>query len=236
MSTTSDSHDFVARQRDAAASAGDVSPADQNKAMWLLKAIFDKTGGRGRAVRDITELESGLTADEARAAWRHLLKQELIEGFNMDYVARMSVKGLEYVQSDQFVLTPLAPPRKVYVVRGAEDPIRQGVVQFFASLNFQAVLLNEQAEPGRTIMEQAEPHRDVDFAVLLLNQSDLASINVLMEIGYLIGRLGRAKICALAIDDPVGSPKDLAGVSLCAYDDSGNWKESVNAALKAAGY
>src|SRR6185369_10479000 len=48
-------------------------------AMKLLSAIYEKTGGRSRGVRDVTELETGLTAKAARDAWRDLLGQGLIE-------------------------------------------------------------------------------------------------------------------------------------------------------------
>jgi len=43
--------------------------------MRLLNAIYDKTGGRGRGVKDVTELDTTLTEEEAKAAWRDLIAQ-----------------------------------------------------------------------------------------------------------------------------------------------------------------
>lgn len=68
-------------------------------AIRLLDAIYRKTGGRSRGVRDVTQLETGLTAEQARAAWQELLSQGLIERFSLDYAARMSEKGVEFMSS-----------------------------------------------------------------------------------------------------------------------------------------
>src|SRR5579862_1038351 len=94
--------------------SGDVPPA----AVRLLRAIFDKTGGRSRGVRDVAELETGLTGDEARAGWGDLLARGLIERFSTDYSARLSVEGIEFIESHPIEeATPSqSPARQVLIV------------------------------------------------------------------------------------------------------------------------
>jgi predicted nucleotide-binding protein len=218
------------------------------KAIRLLKGIYEKTGGRSRAVRDVTELETGLSPEDAKAGWRALMAHGLIEGFNVDYAARMSEKGIEFVQTVEIPAeTPVEPAvpklgRKVYIVRGSASGAHQEVMQFLEQAGCQSILLHEQAA-GRSIMEQADAHSGVEFAIVLLTPADLGitvggsgdlrpPLNVLMELGYFIGRLGRTKVCAFALDNTMVGAVDLAGVTLRSFDDSGNWKSALSSSLQ----
>lgn len=57
----------------------------------------------------------------------------------------------------------------------------------------------------------------------------------MFEHGYLIGKLGRKKVCALVKED-VEKPNDISGVVYISYDESGGWKLEIAKELKAAGY
>ncbi|MNO68934.1 putative nucleotide-binding protein containing TIR-like domain protein [compost metagenome] len=57
--------------------------------------------------------------------------------------------------------------------------------------------------------------------------------NVLLELGYFIGRLGRGRVCALKRGS-VEIPSDYAGV---VYESlEGNWKHALGRELEEAGY
>ena len=58
--------------------------------------------------------------------------------------------------------------------------------------------------------------------------------NVLLELGYFLGRLGRDKVCSFMKGD-VCIPSDFAGVVWTALDDAGGWKQSLARELQAAG-
>lgn len=84
------------------------------------------------------------------------------------------------------------------------------------------------------------------FAVVLLTPDDVggktvdsvrprARQNVLLELGYFIARLGRARVCSLAKGD-LEIPTDFAGVVWENLDDGGAWKTALARELKAAGY
>lgn len=194
----------------------------------LLRAIYDKTGGPSRAVRDVTELDTGLTDDEARAAWRDLLDQGLITGFSQHYAARITEKGVEAARSAPIVERHRHAP-KVVVVHGHDTPAPEAVALFLEEAGFDPVRLH-----GPAIMEQVEKHGEIALAVLLLTADDLGGTNVLMELGYFMGRFGRARVCALAIETTAELPPHIGGVTLELFDQSDNWKAALTRHLQSA--
>jgi predicted nucleotide-binding protein with TIR-like domain len=95
-------------------------------------------------------------------------------------------------------------------------------------------------------IEKVEAHGNVGFAVVLLTPDDEGSIkggapqprarqNVLLELGYFIGHLGRKHVCALKRGE-LEIPSDFGGVVYEAFDASGGWKQALGRELEAAGY
>jgi len=86
----------------------------------------------------------------------------------------------------------------------------------------------------------------VGFAVVLLTPDDIAGTpsapgsatrarqNVVFELGYFAGKLGRGRACLLRKGD-VEIPSDLYGVIYTELDDSDGWKLKLVRELKAAG-
>ena len=93
---------------------------------------------------------------------------------------------------------------------------------------------------GRTIIEKFEVFSsDIVFAVILLTPDDVgapaneatalnlrARQNVILELGYFIGRLGRTKVCALH-KGCVELPSDYQGVVYVEVDSAGAWKAKL---------
>lgn len=140
----------------------------------------------------------------------------------------------------------VALSRKIFIVHGHDDSARQTVARFIERIGFEAVILSEQANQGRTIIEKIEAHADVGFAVVLLTPDDVggktadtlrqrARQNVLLELGYFIARLGRGRVCTLAKGD-LEIPTDFAGVVWEPLDDGGAWKQGLARELTATGY
>jgi len=154
----------------------------------------------------------------------------------------------EQVTSSGATAVPaLVLSRKVFIVHGHDSSVREAVARFIERIGFQAIILHEQANQGRTIIEKVEAHGDVGFAVVLLTPDDVgckagdttkprARQNVLLELGYFIGRLGRANVCALATSDTMELPTDFAGVVWEPFDAAGGWKSAIGRELKAAGF
>jgi predicted nucleotide-binding protein len=138
----------------------------------------------------------------------------------------------------------MADSRKVFLVHGHDGAMESQVARFLERLKLIPIILHEQANKGRTIIEKFEKHSsDVGFAVVLLSPDDTGSAkggtlsprarqNVILELGYFIGKLGRERVCALHAGD-VELPSDLHGVVWVPY--SGDWKLKLIQELKAAG-
>ena len=134
---------------------------------------------------------------------------------------------------------------KVFVVHGHDEGAREAVARFIEALGFQPIILHERANEGRTVIEKVEAHGAVGFAVVLLTPDDegcekggtLAPRprqNVLLELGYFVGRLGRKRVCALKRGE-LEIPSDFGGVVYEPFDAAGGWKQKLQE-LEAAGY
>jgi predicted nucleotide-binding protein len=141
---------------------------------------------------------------------------------------------------------PVPHAQKIFVVHVHDEGARQTIARFIERIGFEAIILSEQPNQGRTIIEKIEAHDDVGFAVVLLTPDDLggkaaeslrprARQNVLLELGYFIAKLGRARVCTLAKGD-LEIPTDFAGVVWEPLDAGCAWKTALARELKAAGY
>jgi CAP12/Pycsar effector protein, TIR domain len=136
---------------------------------------------------------------------------------------------------------------KVFVVHGRAEEPKQAVADFLRSMGLEAIILHEQPNQGRTIIEKFEKHSVVSFAVVLLTPDDFggsvvhpektsrrARQNVILELGYFMGKLGRGKVCCLYVEG-VELPSDYDGVLWVPYDDAGTWRLKLAQELSAAG-
>ena len=131
-------------------------------------------------------------------------------------------------------------------MHGHDDGRREAVARFLERIGFEPLILHEQPNQGRTIVEKFEAHADVNFAVVLLTPDDLggphggeqkprARQNVILELGYFIGKLGRGKVCAIKSGD-LEIPSDIIGVVWTPYDAHDAWKSALSKELEAAGF
>ncbi len=83
------------------------------------------------------------------------------------------------------------------------------------------------------------------FAVVLLTPDDMggsrlggqgprARQNVILELGYFIGKLGRSRVCALHVGG-VELPSDIHGVLYLPADATEKWKIDLAREISAAG-
>lgn len=137
--------------------------------------------------------------------------------------------------------------KKIFLVHGHDDHVKEKVARFLEKNDFEAVILHEKASGGRTIIEKIEAHSDVGFAIILLTPDDVgkaknedvlqsrARQNVVLELGYFMGKLGRNKVCAFKSDE-LEIPTDFSGVIWNQLDSTGAWKHVLSKELREAGY
>jgi predicted nucleotide-binding protein len=142
-----------------------------------------------------------------------------------------------------------APPgkRSVFIVHGHDDGTREAVARFLERIRFEAVILHERANKGRTIITKfREEAADIGFAVVLMTPDDhggkateptnpRARQNVVFELGFFIGALGPERVAAIIRGD-IERPSDFDGVVYIPFDAGNGWKQALGRELEAAGF
>lgn len=134
----------------------------------------------------------------------------------------------------------------VFLIHGHDNGAKNEVARFLERLELDVVVLHEQPDQGRTIMEKFEQYTNVEYVVALLTPDDVgrrrdsgtlhtrARQNVIFELGFFTGHLGRHNVCALTKGD-IEIPSDYSGVIYVRLDGDGAWKLRLVKELRAAG-
>ena len=134
---------------------------------------------------------------------------------------------------------------EVFVIHGQDHGIKETVARFLELLDLKPVILHEQPDEGRTIIEKFEYYAN-GFAVALLTPDDVggpdnenlqprARQNVILELGYFVGKFGRGRVCALK-GEGVEVPSDYSGVLYIPLDESEGWKMALIREMRSAGF
>lgn len=136
---------------------------------------------------------------------------------------------------------------EIFIVHGHDDHTKIDVARTIEKLGLNPIILSEQPNKGQTVIEKFELHSNVGFAVILLTADDLGRVktddddkyrarqNVILEMGYFIGKLGRSNVFPL-YENGVELPSDLHGVLYNQIDEGKTWKFKLVKELIAAGY
>ncbi len=144
-------------------------------------------------------------------------------------------------------LTGAAVGSKIFVVHGHDSAVKLQVAEFLERITGERpIILHEKAASGsRTVIEKFEDYAsEAGFAVVLLTADDVGSAkgaaklndrarqNVVLELGFFFGKLGRSRVVAL-YEDGVELPSDISGVLYIPL--IGNWHTDLAKEVRAAG-
>ena len=130
---------------------------------------------------------------------------------------------------------------KVFIVHGRDDGAKETVARFVENLGMEATILHEQPSGGQTIIEKIERYSsDAGFAIVLITPDDIGALrdeadneynprarqNVVFELGYFMGKLGRERVCPL-FKGEVENPSDIDGIVYVTMDDAGAWRQRL---------
>lgn len=138
--------------------------------------------------------------------------------------------------------------RKIFIVHGTNEARKHELARFLRALTgYEPTILHEQASSGRTIIEKFEDHAaDTAYAVVIASGDDVGREqtsgsdqprprqNVVFELGFFFGSLGRNKV-ALLYEEGVERPSDTDGIVRISLDGAGGWKATLVRELEAAG-
>lgn len=230
----------------------DINAADvvKRRAEMLMRNIF---GPDSKYIRDLKALRFSPqvypTTDEMRiSAWttgRNGLRN--ITSTMLEELELFGATAPEAIQPPQGDVDEHA----VFVVHGHDEAMKESVARTLETLDLAPVILHEKPNAGRTIIEKFTDYAAVGFAVVLLSPDDIGAAadddpptlrprarqNVIFELGFFIGRLGRERVVALYREaDDFEFPSDYSGVIFVPFDPAGRWKFDLAKELKAAGY
>ncbi|MFC4212479.1 TIR domain-containing protein [Pedobacter lithocola] len=138
--------------------------------------------------------------------------------------------------------------KKIFLVHGHDNELKEKTARFLEKLGLEPIILHEQSNQGKTIIEKFEANSDVAYAIVLLSPDDVgrsikdnsekqnfrARQNVIFELGYFIGKLGRQSVCGL-LKGAIETPSDYDGILYIQYDEADGWKLLLAKEMKNAG-
>jgi predicted nucleotide-binding protein len=157
-------------------------------------------------------------------------------------------RGLQ-VQPDR--LSPLGQQRpigqKIFIVHGRDTESRDTVTRFIEKLGFEPIVLHEQPNEGRALINKFQDvAAQVGFAVVLMTPDDYGGVagettsfprarqNVVFELGFFYGAFGPKRVVAL-VKGNVESPSDIDGVVYIKLDGN-DWHKELVRELRAASF
>ena len=172
-------------------------------------------------------------------SYSDLLKE--IEKDTLNNVERLN-------QDNSFSFQSIEPSTKninkkeVFIVHGHDELLKNEVSQFLKKLDLTPIILHEQVNKGKTVIEKLEHFTDVGHAIVLYTPCDLggkcestlssrARQNVVFEHGYLIGKIGRENVSIIKKGE-VELPNDITGTVYVHSNSS--WQFDLAKELKSA--
>ena len=136
----------------------------------------------------------------------------------------------------------------VFIVHGHDETAKLAMADFVKTFDLNPIILDEKANEGQTIIEKFEVHAgEAGYAIILLTPDDVgarkdekeqsnprARQNVILELGYFMGKLGRERVCVLHKEE-VELPSDIYGILYVSMDSSDGWQLKLAKEMKQAG-
>ncbi len=131
---------------------------------------------------------------------------------------------------------------KIFIIHGHNNELKREVQLLLSRAGVEDVVLHECPDKGRTIIDKLIEESDgSNYAISIMSPDDLtkdgklrARQNVILEIGFFIGKLGKSHVRLLKKEN-VEIPSDLQGILYEEYDEKGSWKAKLLKEMAAVG-
>lgn len=184
------------------------------------------------------------TFNETESDYIEACKSGLVESKAVFEVYLEELKENDVTPDNEATQDNSISKSKVFVVHGHDEALKQEVARIVEKQGLEAIILSEQANHGKTIIEKFEENTDVGAAICLFTGDDYgkakdveddnlrARQNVVFEAGYFMGKLGRENVILIA-NPEIELPSDLQGV---VYTNDKSWQIDVLKELREIGY
>ena len=139
--------------------------------------------------------------------------------------------------------------REVFIVHGRDLDAAEVIARAVEKLGLEAIILHEKPDEGKTIIEKLEAlAKNASFAIVLFTPDDVGALrdqadqrskprarqNVIFELGYFIGKLGRERVRSVYKGE-IESPSDIDGILYVRMDEYGAWRQKLAKEMASAG-
>jgi predicted nucleotide-binding protein len=176
------------------------------------------------------------------------LLDSMLHEVRKEIAYKQTESEIQHLSNGSGVEKPLKKiSNRIFLVHGRDSGQKETVARLLLEIDLKPIILHEQANEGRTIIEKFEDYSDVGFAVIILTADDFGRLgsndttesprarqNVIFEFGFFIGKLGRRRVCAL-MSNGIERPSDVDGVVYIPLDKE-DWRYKLVRELKSAGY
>lgn len=137
----------------------------------------------------------------------------------------------------------------IFIVHGSDTLRAESIAHTVTSATgSKTIILRDEPHLGRTLIEKFEQHAaEVSYAIIVLTADDRGCRvdetdtrprgrqNVIFEMGYFFGLIGRGNVSVLIRAD-VEKPSDMDGIAYITLDDNRAWKADLLRELRHAGF
>jgi predicted nucleotide-binding protein len=221
----------------------------KKRAVMIVRNIFEEKGGYAAAINNIrfrpmvypaTESSYDKSWNSGKQKMLSLLKSMLEE------LKLFADRNVEETKKNK-----AKNSNRVFVVHGHDKEMKAEVALIVTKLGLDPIILHEQPDKGRTIIEKFEKYSDVSYAIVLLSPDDYgysknqspkkrklrSRQNVIFELGFFIGKLGRERVLAIhRKSKKFEFPSDYSGIIYKPYDNLEKWKSELVKELRGCGY
>jgi hypothetical protein len=136
---------------------------------------------------------------------------------------------------------------EVFIVHGHDEILLNEVAVYLSSIKIDPIILKNKTNDGMGwLFTKFKKHSNVKFAVVLYTPDDIGMEksdkeysdrprqNVILELGFFLGKLGNERVWILC-KDFIETPSDIIGGTVQKYDVNGGWKHELIKSLVSAG-
>jgi hypothetical protein len=186
-----------------------------------LQRVF----GEDSAAQQFSSME-GLGVDDAGDEQRTRFQLE----------SRLAMLEGLVLRAEELYAEPLATATtRVLLAPCRDETTSQAVIEFLESIECTPIVAGRSGEPESAI-ETLDRHRDVGFAIVILTGDAARGVasDGLLELGFLLGKLGRARVCVVQ-SEPLAAERQGDAILRLELDDRGEWQDRIVKALGDAG-
>ncbi len=139
--------------------------------------------------------------------------------------------------------------KKIFIVHGRDISMRDKVSSLLGRLRLDYVVLESEYNNGETVIEKFLRNAETcEYAIVLFSADDIGGLkendslmrprvrqNVLLELGYFLGKVGRKNIIILhEVGKKIEKPSDYEGIVYEPFDEYGAWKSKLIREMRRA--